>query len=1113
MKFIEKILSRYNLVTFILIILILAMSLRLAVLTIAQGDYYRDLSDNQRLKEIHTTAPRGEIRDRYGRLLAGNIPSFTVQLLKDELNFKDAKKKNEGFLKLIRLLEEDGVSYVDEYPLDLNVFKYREEADYTSSETDPKSRIVEIIIENNLVEEFLSIYYTHDEYSDHYKFIALNRAINSFKNKGINIPITAEISDGELSISFNDPQEDIPEWLSDHGIPANSSPLGAVVSLIDNDKTIIRTILEHPLARKAIYDKLAAMGLTENIVMEEFSISYQEEYLNQKRTLMKTYPQITMNTSAQQDFAEIFTQISFANFLDRVIHRNPESKEDAIIPGKLLIDMLNQDGKTAEVTVELSEDGNNVIYSYMGNKDIGDQSPKDILMDLAKSADIIERFLSEKDIRGYAQEQLLSDGVNPRISIADGFEYVAINNLNNWYEKNKIKEVTEIKEAFDIIRKNYSIDENLSRYEIRAIITIYNQLSKQGYLAYQPINIAYGIKESTVARIEEGLIEMPGINISIEPVRFYPHGETAAHILGYLGKISQSSEIEKYVVEKKYSPSAIIGKTGVEESFEDMLAGVSGVKRVEVDVVGNTTRVISEQKPIPGHNTYLSIDLDTQKVAEEALKQTLEKIQVAGTYESQWGNYKFGINKSKKRPYISATSGAMVAIDVKDGSLIAQAIYPSYDPNLFSTGISDTDWLSLFPEDDKNPLAPRPLYNIATQTAIQPGSTFKMVTALAALENGLNPNLRIRDMGYVDIGTARFRCLIWTTSGRTHGYENVYEALRDSCNYYFYTLALGKNQRTGQDIGMKLEIEHIVDMSKQLGLNDKTGIEINIPAELSGGVPNPQRKIINTKALLKRYLNNDLEKYLKDGVTLTEEERTEIIEEIISWTELEVTLTRGEVVRRLDAFGLNPEKKIPGERDGIADRIKFTYLNQAGWNISDTLNVTIGQGDNSYTPMQMANYISTISNGGYRHNLTLIDNIKNYNNTKTLYEHVPNPERIVLNNYDNLEHVKRGMEMVSEDGTSRTIFGSFPIKVGSKTGTAQRAGINPYTGDTFDEFAWFVAYAPADDPKIAVAAVIFQGGSGGYAGPMVRDAIAQYLGLNNTESQGRLPYENTLTNE
>ncbi len=1111
MKLIEKLKNRYTIVSIILLLLMMALSLRLAVLTIAQGDYYRDISDNKRLKEVYTTAPRGEIRDRYGRLLAGNKPSFTVQILKDEINTLDQEIKNEGILKLVRLLEEDGVSYQDDYPLDFNVFKYKNEDDYFNNELEPMNNIIETIIQNNLLSDILNLYYINPDYKEHYQFIAVNRALNALRNKSVEIPINAYIDQGNLIIEY-DNSKDISTWKSRNGIPEGFSPLQAIIKLIDNDKTIIRKVVDHPISRAMVYKLLNDRGLADNLIIEEYSLTYYEEYLNQKRALMKNFPEVTMDTSAKEDFVNIFTKTSLSNFLDKVI-TNDEEKNDVIIPGKILIEMLEEKGISVDISIETSEDYNNVIYKYIGNGDIGDVSPKDILIDIAKESNVLSEFISLDNIKGLAQVQLLEDGVNPKISIANDFEYVAINNLKKWYTGNYIDEDKSIEEAFKQIRERYKIDESLSKYEARSMLVIYDKISKQGHLAYQPINLAYGLKESTVAKIEEGLIDMPGVDISIEPVRYYPEGTTAAHILGYLGKISQPNEIQKYIVENSYSPSAIIGKTGVEESFEDILSGKSGVKRIEVDSLGNTTNVIEEIEPVPGDNIYLSIDLDVQKVAEESLKQTLEKLQVAGTYESKWGDYKFGINKSKGRPYVNATSGAIVAVDVKTGQVIAMASYPSYDPNLFSTGISSTDWESLFPEDELNPLAPRPLYNVATQTAIQPGSTFKMVTALAALENGLSPNTRIRDLGYVDVGNKRFRCLIWTSTGGTHGYENVTEALRDSCNYFFYSLAFGKNPRSGESIGAKVEIEDIVNLSKKLGLNDKTGIEINVPAEFSGGVPNPQQKIITTKFLLKRYLNANIEKYFKEGIKLTKEEIDQTIEEIINWTDLEVPLTRNEVIRRLDSLGIDPERRLPGEREGLADKIKYTYLNQAGWNITDTLNVTIGQGQSSYTPIQMANYVATLSNGGYRHDLSLIESIKNYNNTVTKFDHEPNPERIELNDYSNLDVIMKGMEMVTSEGTAKATFRNFPIKVAAKTGTAQRSGINPYTGETFDDFAWFVAAAPYEDPEIAVAAVIFQGGSGGYAGPLVRDVIAEYLGLNNTEANNYLPHENMLINE
>lgn len=1090
---------------YFIILLMLALSFRLATLTIVHGDYYRDISDNKRLKEVYITAPRGEIRDRYGRLLAGNKPSFTVQLLKDELNIKDKKKKNDALLSLIRLLEEDGVNYSNDFPIDLNVLKYKTEEDYLNEDLSPEEKVIEIIIENKLLDELLYTYYIHPDYEEHFKFMTITRAINALYEKGFDLPIEASLEGQELVVKYKE-NEDIQKWLTKNNLSRDLSATNAIISLINNDKNIVRKIIEHPLSRKLAYDLIASKGLEANIIIEDYSLSFDEEYKAQKRSLMSISQNVTPNTTAKEDFVNIFVEYSLQNLLERVVVK--EGKEDNIVPGKILIDLLKEKGYDVPISVEVSEDNASIIYKFTEGH-IENEKPLERLIALAKEKNILMDFVSMDIIKPLAQEQLLNDGINTRISIANDFEYVFINNKRNWLNGNKIDPNSTIEEALEILKKRYDIAKELSPYETRSILSMYELLNKQGHLAYQPINIAYGIKDATVAKIEENLGSLPGIQVSIEPVRYYPEGTTAAHILGYLGKISQQNEIKKYVEEKNYSPNDIIGKTGIEESFEDVLRGQNGVKTVEVDNVGNTTNVLSEIKPVSGNNVYLTIDLNLQKFAENALEETLEQIQVGGTYKSKWGDYSFGINKKKGKPY-NATSGAVVVLNVKTGEVLAMVSYPSYDPNLFATGISNSDWQSLFPANEKDLLAPRPLYNIATQSAVQPGSTFKMVTGLAALEKGLSPTYKIRDMGKVDIGSKSFGCWIWNQSRGTHGYEDLYDAIMDSCNYYFYTLALGKNQKTGENIGIKLEIEDIIDLSKKLGLNDKTGIEINIPAETSGGVPNPQKEILTTKALLKSYLQRNIRSYIKEGVSLTDDKIEEIIEEITSWTELEETLTRGEVVRRLSSFGIDPERKLAGEREGLADKIKYTYLEYAGWKITDTLNVTIGQGRNAYTPIQMANYIATIANGGYRHKVTLIDNIKNHNNSKLVFDNQPQYERIELNDYNNLEHIKLGMLKVTTEGTARSVFSRFPIKVGAKTGTAQHTVRNPVTGEVYDDFAWFVAFAPYDDPEIAIATVIFQGGSGGYAGPMVRDIIAEYFGLNKESAKESLPFVNTL---
>ena len=1083
MKLSEKIFNRYNLMIALLVLIMLALIFKLATLTLAQGDYYRDLSDNKRVKEVFTTAPRGEIRDRYGRLLAGNIPSFTVQLLKDELNIKDKELRNSYLIRLVRFLEEDGVPYNNDYPIQLNIFEYSSIDLYMANELSPEDTVITALIENGLLIELMGKQ-LQKPYQEHFQLSMYKRGLDAIADRGISTE----------GLSYDSPDD---------------GSIVKVVQILESDRTLVRKMIDHPIARELAFGLLEEKGLESGVILKPYSLSFQTDYLNQKIALMKQFPFVTMNTTAKQDFINLFIEVSLESFLQKIITTGDETGE-RLVPAQILIDMLKAEGIDSAVKLQINVDREDVLLSISGESSIISPQPVRVLINEAAESGVLEKFITDPKIIYQAQAKLISDGVNPRISVSGEIEYVHINNLNNWYSGVRADRTSELEDIFKELKQKNNIPENLSKYETIAVLGLLNQLTIQGYLAYQPINVAYGIKDSTVAKIEEELSQAPGIKVSIEPVRFYPEGSTAAHVLGYIGKISQPNEIEKYIRNEGYSPGTLIGKTGIEESFELHLRGQSGVKKVEVDVIGNTTNVLEEIKPIPGNTLYLTLDLKLQQVAEEALKKTLDQLSKGGTYESKWGNYTFGIQRRKNRPYINATSGAVVVIDVKTGETLAMASYPAYDPNLFSTGISNPDWLSLFPEDTEDPLAPRPLYNIATQTAIQPGSTFKMVTGLAALEKGLNPLLRIRDMGYVTVGNKNFHCLIYTSTGGTHGYENFYEALRDSCNYYFYTLALGRNQRTGQNIGVKLEIEDIVETSKKLGLNDKTGVEINVPAEVSGGVPDPQRKIITTKYLLKQMLQRTISGYIMEDKDLTAEDIDTVINEIISWTDMETPMTRGEVVRRLTEMGIEPELRLPGEREGLADKIKYTYLNQAGWNIADTLNVTIGQGQSAYTPIQMANYIATIANGGYLNKVTLIESIRDYSNSAVLYEHRAEGSLIELNNYENLDHVKKGMQMAAEDGTARRVFSGFPIEVGVKTGTAERSGINPSTGDTYDDFAWFVGFAPFDEPEIAVATVIFQGGSGGYAAPMVRDIIAQYLGLNTPEVQTSLPIEGEL---
>ena len=217
MNFLKKLTDRYNIIVIVIIVLMGALILRLSTLTIAQGDYYREISDTRRLREVSTTAARGEIRDRYGRPLAINKPSFTVQLLKDELAIKTTEEKNDIFLSVARLLEEDGVSYIDEFPIDLNIFMYEKEEDYANEELAPMDKVIEIIKERDILGEILLTSYTHSDYNEHYRFITAERAINGLKNKGIDIPIVINKEGDNLSLEYIEMKE-IDRWKARNGI-------------------------------------------------------------------------------------------------------------------------------------------------------------------------------------------------------------------------------------------------------------------------------------------------------------------------------------------------------------------------------------------------------------------------------------------------------------------------------------------------------------------------------------------------------------------------------------------------------------------------------------------------------------------------------------------------------------------------------------------------------------------------------------------------------------------------------------------------------------------------------------------------------------------------------
>lgn len=304
---------------------------------------------------------------------------------------------------------------------------------------------------------------------------------------------------------------------------------------------------------------------------------------------------------------------------------------------------------------------------------------------------------------------------------------------------------------------------------------------------FVPVTVRDGLDWEAVARIEVNSPDLPGISIDEGQSRYYPHGEIAAHLLGYVAAVSETELTGDPLLEL---PDFRIGKAGIEKVHDLQLRGAGGSSEVEVNSVGRVIRELGRTEGQPGSDITLTIDLDLQRLALDRLE---------------------------------GQSGAAVVLDVHTGDVLAMASTPGFDPNAFNRGLSNEEWQSLI----SNPRAP--LTNKAVAGTYAPGSTFKMVVALAGLEKGvITPDTHFSCFGHLKLGNARFHC--WKKWG--HGSLDLREALAQSCDVYFYEVA----KRTG--------IDHITAMAKRLGLGHTLGIDL--PNERSGLLPDRDWKMAAT---------------------------------------------------------------------------------------------------------------------------------------------------------------------------------------------------------------------------------------------------------------------------
>lgn len=530
----------------------------------------------------------------------------------------------------------------------------------------------------------------------------------------------------------------------------------------------------------------------------------------------------------------------------------------------------------------------------------------------------------------------------------------------------------------------------------------------QQELLYEPVKVATMVPLEVVTRIKEQQLELPNVLIDSEPLREYPNGNLLAHVMGYVRQINEEQLAENK--DKGYKGGDNFGQTGLEYAYEQYLRGQDGGRQVEVNSMANPVRDLGIKEPVPGNNLVLTIDQRIQKTAEESLVRASQQAVREG----------FG----------EATAGAAVALDVRSGAVLALASYPTYDPVKLSGQLSQKDFDEIFNAPSK------PMLNRAL-LAYAPGSNFKMIVAMAALEAGkVQPEDTIFDPGYYFLGRA-FND--WKLTG--HGNVDLFRAIKVSCNTYFYQL------------GFKVGIDAINQMARQFGLGEKTGIEL--PGEDGGVVPGRDSKIEQ-----RLY-------YLSDEDTAKAKEIKNRYTDLLS-------------------------KAVDEDQRKSLQQKLYNELLQVDWELAwhdyDTIISSVGQGDNRYNPLQLANYIATIANGGTRYKPYLVQKVVDING-KVIKENRPVELGRVNVSPENLAIIRQGMREVTlpPDGTAYGFFNGFP-QVGAKTGTAEVTNHDPH--------ALFVAFAPYDNPEIAVAAVLeFAGHGGTIAGPVAEDMLAAYFGL------------------
>lgn len=351
----------------------------------------------------------------------------------------------------------------------------------------------------------------------------------------------------------------------------STDPIEAINELVRDDRSTFRKILSQPLGRKLVYDILTSRGLAKEIELKDKVLVYDEEIRIIKSQLNKDFSEITAESDVKDDFFAIVKQTGLSTLLTSAYPVGDKT----VVPAQILIDKLMAKGIEVPVLVTEPVSGK-VSIEFIKKTTFSRDLPLDRLISIAKEQKILKEFILSDEIAPYAQAAILDTGVNPRINVR-AWEYTPIKNKKDMLERYKFKEAPSMDELFKAMKEYYDY-ENESDYIARGVLALHDRLLSQGHYGYAPITLTYGLSHEAVARIEEAIPSNRGIEVSVEPIRYYPERDLAAHVIGYLGKISQEGEIKSYVDELGYDPDDIIGKTGIEESYESVLRGKKAKK-------------------------------------------------------------------------------------------------------------------------------------------------------------------------------------------------------------------------------------------------------------------------------------------------------------------------------------------------------------------------------------------------------------------------------------------------------------------------------------------------------------------------------------------------------